>query len=311
MGVMDAGRKIYIDKLQSIIKSIDTHNDVIALRKINHFLKTTNFEKDYVTFLKGMVLGRIGKTNESILLLNNLLKKDLQKEIRIMILISEGESLLHSKMYKRAIRVLDKAILLSPNSHTALEYKARSLMGLQQYMQAIRLFKKALHEKPSCISTVANMGICYLYKDEYDKALKLFLRVFEENPSDLPAMKLVFFAYYQKGDFKKADMYVDKILQHEKKFVWFAYKADIMTALRKYTKALTYYKKALSYCNRCKHFRKKCVKSRARLLGRFANTLFLMKRYKDADRLVRQGLELDGSIKILGGLKRKLDDIKW
>ena len=133
-------------------------------------------------FFKGAALSSMGKSNESIPLIN------------------------------KAIILSDKALTTDPNNIDLLSIKGRALNRLQNYIEAIKYFDKVLAIDPNYKYALANKGLALDRLGNYTEAILYFNKALEIDPSFAYVLAIKGQALYEQGDYSEAVKYFDKAL---------------------------------------------------------------------------------------------------
>ncbi len=127
---------------------------------------------------------------------------------------------LNNNNVDEAIRYLNKALVLNPRYHLALNALglAHSMKG--NFDEAIRLYSKCLEVAPDFSEARNNLGIVYQELGYIDKAEEAFLRVIEDSSyptKELPLYNLARLSFL-RGDVDKALFYVESAIKANNRF---------------------------------------------------------------------------------------------
>jgi len=162
----------------------------------------------------------------------------MEKKIRAMELIAEGNYYIESRNYKKAPKCFEEAINIDPD------------------------------DKDMCKYAWYNMAIAYFYLKDYQKAIEYNERVVEIDPQYEMAWNNMGCGYSKLGDNQKAIECFEKAIKlnsHDKE-AWsemgYAY-----SDLKNYQKAIECYEQVIKIDSRDKKAQKNIEKNRKKLVG--------------------------------------------
>ncbi|MCX6243338.1 MAG: tetratricopeptide repeat protein [Bacteroidetes bacterium] len=128
--------------------------------------------------------------------------------------LSLGQIWLAKEKYDSAIKILDEAIVLSPNALQGYMLKAKALTGLKRYPEAENEYTKALQVDPGFSDGYLSRGMLYAdYLAQYEKGIADFNKVLELVPGQADARVGIGFCYYRMNNPEEAIREYDRILQ--------------------------------------------------------------------------------------------------
>lgn len=82
-------------------------------------------------------------------------------------------------------KLINKALMIDPNSPEMLQIKGQILLGEKNYYEAITLYERALKQDPKNPQILNNLGNCYKDTGEIQKALDVYRQGIEIEPKNL------------------------------------------------------------------------------------------------------------------------------
>lgn len=224
-----------------------------SIQNYDNAIKTGTGNLDYALFQKGMALGVLGKNNEKISILNELLNSHPGTSYKADAYFQRGESYVKLNQYDKAITEYKKVI----NDYPKSSYVKKSLLSLgliyfnsNQNNEAIACYKKVIEDYPGTSeSENAVTGLKNVYIDNHDidgyyaylqgKGIVTSADLIEQDSLSYLAAE----RYYMNGDYKHAardfTTYLDK--HPEGRFVLNAqfYKGDCHYRANELAEAIT------------------------------------------------------------------------
>ena len=149
--------------------------------------------------------------------LKELLAEKLKETISIGIAVFPSLSYQKSHILENALKALDHAAFLGPDSTVAFDAVSLNISGDQLYQQghldeAIEEFKSALLMDSSNINVLNSLGVCYGIMGAHQKALEIFEKVLSVNPDEIMALYNTGHVHMLLGNMDKALGYSLKAL---------------------------------------------------------------------------------------------------
>ena len=234
---------IKIDKVQSLVpyyyfptvknlkkESLSIGKNAYQLLYFGEYQKSLNLAKLAV---------KINKTDEKLWLIlseaqiaNKLYKnalKSLNKAEEINSNSSEiyfvkSNIFLKISQLKNAKNALKKGLKIDPNNHKALFQLGNILLMEKNYSKAIKVFEKSVEIKPDFWQAINNQGLAYFEKDDINLSIKLFEKAISIQENAEPLLGLA--SCLRTKDIKLALQLAKKALAKDPNYVYLNYRKE-------------------------------------------------------------------------------------
>jgi len=117
---------------------------------------------------------------------------DPKLQSQIEALIDEAETLNRSDKFRKAEKVLQKAVKLAPQYAFTYAILGDTYRLMEQWEQALNGYEQAVKFNPESFTALYGLGIYYIQKrkPDYDEALKYLNQAIDYHPRELPAYRM-------------------------------------------------------------------------------------------------------------------------
>jgi tetratricopeptide (TPR) repeat protein len=126
-------------------------------------------------------------------------------------LLAQAMSSFHSRDFKGAITMIDKADALVPPSPWSLNMRGAVAIELQQWDEGIKACTTALRIAPDFFPAKFNLCEIPFYQGRYAEARSLWDKLLTQQPKDELIIYRIFLTYLLEGDVLNADVWLKKI----------------------------------------------------------------------------------------------------
>jgi len=118
---------------------------------------------------------------------------------------------------KTAILLLEDAININPDNHTAYYNLANLNYMEKDYVKAVGNYKKALNLMPDFIDAYVNMGLCYYKMEDYGNSIRAYSEAVKLRPNDAVIYRNLANVYRADGNIPEAEKAVAVAAEIENK----------------------------------------------------------------------------------------------
>ncbi len=126
-------------------------------------------------------------------------------------LLAQAMSSFHSRDFKGAINMIDKADAIMPPSPWSLNMRGAVAIELQQWDEGIKACVTALRIDPNFFPAKFNLCEIPFYQGRYAEARSLWDKLLTQQPKDELIIYRIFLTYLLEGDAINADAWLKKI----------------------------------------------------------------------------------------------------
>jgi tetratricopeptide (TPR) repeat protein len=131
-------------------------------------------------------------------------RKADEARARYAFLVSQGDTILKSGDYDRAIADFDEAMRLDPTNAVAFAGRGLAYENKGNHDRAIADFNEAIRLDPTYAVAFALRGLAYENKGNHDRAIADINEAIRLNPTNAVALAVRGIAYENKGDYDRA-----------------------------------------------------------------------------------------------------------
>jgi tetratricopeptide (TPR) repeat protein len=127
-------------------------------------------------------------------------------------MIQNGNALINTSEYDKAMTTFDQVLKLDSRSVDALNGKGLVFNNLGKYQEAISLFDMALKIDPNFVETLNNKGMALSNLGKYQEAISLFDMALKIDPNFVDALYNKADALGELGSYEEAYIWTEKAL---------------------------------------------------------------------------------------------------
>ena len=159
--------------------------------------------------LKARTLEKLGKPDEAIDILDNLIKRNSNDAD---ILKLKGRILLRINKFDEALSLFNKTLELVPGDEEALYYKVGSLGELNKLEEANKIINKSLAIDPEKVTTLISQGFILTKSGKNEDAYNVFTKILKISPENIFLKKFIAHTFADLGKNSEAITVCDSIL---------------------------------------------------------------------------------------------------
>jgi len=134
---------------------------------------------------------------------------------RFSLLLTQGIGDLNRKEYENAIRRLDVAVSLRPDSQDAQNFLGIGYFMIENFKLARRQFEKVLSLNPSHAAALSNLGSVCLKENDWDNAEGMFRRVVALTPESATSLFSLGNVLLGRGKLEEGFAYLAKAIERD------------------------------------------------------------------------------------------------
>jgi tetratricopeptide (TPR) repeat protein len=187
-------------------------------------------------------LEKLERYDEALLELENSLKKYPDD-----VILLNAEAGIYRSMgnYKETIRIVTKALKISPNETFLKRNLGRAYLENKDYEKAIKLLSD-LNEKQNDDLAVCYLSDAYVATNNFAKAISILKKAHKKSPQNTMIIANLMDLYYLSKDYEQAEIYgkkFEKLLPNNPKI--YSVMGFIYRYLKNYEQSLAYFNKYL------------------------------------------------------------------
>ncbi|CAK74669.1 unnamed protein product (macronuclear) [Paramecium tetraurelia] len=170
----------------------------------------------------------------------------MPNQLMVLIAFIEAFKLLRKQQYEKAIELIDRILLRSPNMAEAQYLKGLAHLGQNNLQQALYFCQMATQLDKQHSKALAEIGNIYILNKKYQEALNVFNKLVEMNEKSFEGYFGMAFVLTRLNNFEKAQCYYETALELKQndKGVLLNY-GHLKVKQQKYDQALELYQRAL------------------------------------------------------------------
>jgi len=176
--------------------------------------------------------------------------KELQQEIELTELVDSpfnNLSWARNELgdYEESLELINKSLLILPNTDTEYVNKGNALYGLNRNDEALAQYDKAIELNGLSESAYYGKGMIYYDEGKYDEAAGQMNTYLTFNPDDPDALETAIYSYlYLDEDDKAAGLADDYMQRNPEDFEAYRLKGDVLESTAEYAEIKAFYEQA-------------------------------------------------------------------
>ncbi len=200
-------------------------------KAIDEYVKAVDLnKKDYDSYYKiSSLLNDLGKKDDAIIMLNNLLNKKPEYVAATMLL---GDILCTKEMYKEALNVYTNGLKHSPNNFELYYSMGITYTMLNDFENAKMCYEKAATINALSFHAYYALGQINLIEMDLDEAEKYFYKALEDKEQEPDAYYELGKIYMLRGDYDNAVKFVNLAIDLDNKYIKIANQEPIFIPVK-------------------------------------------------------------------------------
>lgn len=200
-------------------------------KAIDEYVKAVDLnKKDYDSYYKiSSLLNDLGKKDDAIVMLNNLLKSKPDYVNASMLL---GDILCSKEMYKEALNIYIAGLRHSPNNFDLYYSMGMAYTMLNDFQNAKICYEKAATINSLCYHAYYALGQINLIEMDLDEAEKYFYKAMEDKEQEPDAYYHLGKIYMLRGDHDNAVKFVNLAIELNPEFIKIANQEPIFIPIK-------------------------------------------------------------------------------